>query len=209
MNKVETVSFKRRKLPHWTVADHPYFVTFRLKGSLPRSVVNDLKLEKEKLKNKTLDSDELYQYQRHAFKKIETILDNVNNSDNCFLTKPEIATLIMNAFEFIEEKYNWCFPAFVIMPNHVHCLAVNDNGIKRDLNDTIGYLKSFVAKEANKILRRTGKMWSEENFDHWCRTPEKVSGVVRYIKNNPVKAKLIKENEIWKWGKLSNRGREK
>jgi REP element-mobilizing transposase RayT len=202
MDKPKTISFSRRKLPHWQVANRPYFITFRLKGSLPHSVVEDLKSQKEKLQNQTADSEQLYQYHRSAFKRIESVLDNVNNNDNFFLTKPNIASLIMNAFEFIEQKYCWRFPAFVIMPNHVHCLAVvTDNGIKKTLPASIGYLKSFVAKESNKILGRSGKMWADENFDHWCRTPGKVEGVIRYIRNNPVKAQLVERPEDWQWVK--------
>jgi REP element-mobilizing transposase RayT len=44
-------------------------------------------------------------------------------------------------------------------------------------------------------------MWVDENFDHWCRTPEKVAGVIRYIKNNPVKARLVTKSEDWPWMK--------
>jgi REP element-mobilizing transposase RayT len=198
----KTISFSRRKLPHWQVVNRPYFITFRLKGSLPHSVIDELKIKKEALVNQKFDSDELYQYNRYIFKRIEAVLDNVNNNDNCFLTKSNIASLIMNAFEFIEQKYCWRFPHFVIMPNHVHCLAVvTDNGISKTLNKSIGCLKGYVAKESNRILGKHGQMWADENFDHWCRTPGKVEGVIRYIQNNPVKAQLVKKIEDWPWGK--------
>jgi len=36
---VETIRFCRGNLPHWLVADRTYFVTMRLNGTLPRSVV--------------------------------------------------------------------------------------------------------------------------------------------------------------------------
>ena len=46
---VETIHFKRRNLPHWLVADRPYFVTLRLTGTVPKDVVAELKREREEV----------------------------------------------------------------------------------------------------------------------------------------------------------------
>ena len=49
MALVQTLGFRRRHLPHWTVADRPYFVTFRLKGTLPRELCDALARERREL----------------------------------------------------------------------------------------------------------------------------------------------------------------
>lgn len=118
----------------------------------------------------------MHEYQRYEFKKIERILDSTDNNNNSFLTTPEIASVIVKAFNFLEKKYCWSFPSYVVMPNHVHCLAIDGkSGNKKTLTDVIGLLKGYVSNEENRILDRKGRrMWCDENFDHWCRTNGKV-----------------------------------
>jgi len=48
MNKPETVYFYRTNLPHWEVLDGRYFVTMRVKNSLPRNVIRSLFVEQKK-----------------------------------------------------------------------------------------------------------------------------------------------------------------
>ena len=37
--------FYRRHLPHWQIAEATYFVTYRLYGSVPRTVIEQLKAD--------------------------------------------------------------------------------------------------------------------------------------------------------------------
>ena len=46
---VETLRFTRGNLPHWLVADHAYFVTIRLAGTIPKSVLTELQTEQNAL----------------------------------------------------------------------------------------------------------------------------------------------------------------
>ena len=55
---VETIRFVRNRLPHWLVADRTYFVTLRLSGSLPRSVVRELIREREALIGEGCDDEQ-------------------------------------------------------------------------------------------------------------------------------------------------------
>ena len=198
---METTSFTRRRFPHWEVAGRSYFVTFRLRNSLPQNVVLRLK-EQRDIILKQKDEKVLYEFQRHEFNEIEKILDNVNNNNNAFLTNEKIPPILMNAFEHLEAKYCWRFPAFVIMPNHIHCLCIADNGGQTvTLTEIFSLYKRFTARKINDTLKRKGRGWVDENFDHWCRTLEKEEGVKRYIANNPVKAKFVKNAADWSWKK--------
>ena len=198
----KTTSFTRRRLPHWVVSGHSYFVTFRLRGSLPKDVVLRLKRKREELLSLKNNEGEFLEFQRWEFKEIEKTLDNVHNDDNAFLADADIAPILIEAFEFLENKYCWRFPSFVIMPNHVHCLCVSDKeGDKISLTDWFGQFKKYTAREINRNRGKNGRGWVDENFDHWCRTPEKEEGVKRYILKNPVKAGLTLNVEDWKWKK--------
>ena len=133
-------------------------------------------------------------------------MDSVKNDENCFLAMENIAPILMDAFDYLEEKYIWRFPSFVIMPNHVHCLCIDDQkGERIGLTEIFGQLKSYTGKKTNKILNKEGRVWVDENFDHWCRTPEKEESVIKYINNNPVKAGLVQKSEDWKWKNSSLR----
>jgi REP-associated tyrosine transposase len=199
---IETVSFSRRRLPHWQVSKKAYFVTFRLRGSLPKEIVLKLKDQRNAISNRGNDENEQYNFQRHEFREIELILDSIKNDNNAYLTRDDIAPILMQAFEYLENKYCWRFPSFVIMPNHVHCLCIADKtGAKASLTKIFSLFKRFTARKMNEKLNKQGRIWVDENFDHWCRTAEKEQSVKRYIANNPVKAGLVTSSEDWQWGK--------
>ena len=60
-------------------------------------------------------------------------------------------------------------------------------------------IKRFSARQANKILNRTGSFWQAESYDHVVRDENEYYRVVKYISNNPVKAGLIEKCEDWKF----------
>ena len=201
MKKNETLSFSRRNLPHWRVAGRPYFVTFRLKNTLPEHIVREMKIKRQKLKNMNKHPDDILSFERISFMRIENILDSQNDS-TCYLNQPAAADVVMESFNFIENKYKWHFPYIVVMPSHVHCLASHQDKALISLERVLGHLKSFTSHEINKIIQRKGSLWEGENFDHWCRAPESEERIKEYIRNNPVKAGLVKTSEEWKWMKI-------
>jgi DNA polymerase-3 subunit alpha len=81
---------------------------------------------------------------------------------------------------------------YVIMPNHVHILV--RPAMEHKLPDILQSWKSFTAKEANKLLGRTGEFWQPESFDHIVRSEQQLEKFSRYIEENPVKTGLP-ENE--------------
>ncbi len=84
--------------------------------------------------------------------------------------------------------------AWVVMPNHVHAL-IEVGGTP--LTKIIQNWKSVVAVAANQLLGRTGRFWQPDYWDHYMRSPEQALKAVRYIENNPVKAKLCRIPEDW------------
>jgi len=84
------------------------------------------------------------------------------------------------------------------MPNHVHVLIETITGFA--LSAIIHSWKSFTATKANRLLGRTGEFWMHEHYDRFIRD-EKHLGVIRnYIRNNPVKAGLVKTPQEWSAG---------
>jgi putative transposase len=196
MKNYQTTAFYRRGLPHWHVVGHSYFVTFRLKNSIPVNVFKEFKLEYETALNNAESNSELTDIERKHFLKIERILDGCKYSNlelDC-----EVSDMIGKSIVWLEENYLWRIPSYVIMPNHVHCLMVGSEA-KVTLAQALKMLKGWTARKANILLNRTGSFWAPESFERWCRSAEEEDKVKRYIQNNPVKAGLVKSSSAWKW----------
>jgi REP element-mobilizing transposase RayT len=64
-----------------------------------------------------------------------------------------------------------------------------------DLPKIVHSWKSFTAKEANRLIGRTGQFWQPEPYDHLIRDEVDLQRQVEYVLSNPVRAGL----KNWKW----------
>jgi putative transposase len=86
--------------------------------------------------------------------------------------------------------------AYVVMANHIHLLILPKVPPDRLLKS----LKGVTAREANRLLGRTGEpFWQKESYDHWVRNEVAYERIRRYIENNPVKAGLVKNAFEFSW----------
>ena len=60
-------------------------------------------------------------------------------------------------------------------------------------------LKGRTAFQANKILKRKGKFWQHESYDHVVRDEKELIRIIKYILNNPIKSGLCETHEEWEW----------
>jgi REP element-mobilizing transposase RayT len=126
--------------------------------------------------------------------RLEDYLDR--GLGECFLRDPRIAALVEQAMRF-HHGQRFDLMAWVVMPNHVHTLIqVGQTPLTRIVQNW----KSIVAVEANKLLGRTGRFWQPDYWDHYMREAEQALKAVRYIENNPVKARLCRAPEDWSFG---------
>ena len=208
--------YYQRNLPHWIPRGANIFVTWRLFGSLPQSCLQKLeayRLEVERI-TKPIEEDPL-DWQLCKRKKVFAMFDSLLDSATAgptWLKIPEIAHVVQDA---IINKYASLYKlwAYVVMSNHCHLLLKPKLKDPADLqSDPIAFseitkkLKGYSAREANKILDRTGMtFWQDESFDHWIRNQQEFDRVVTYIENNPVKAGLVQRPEDWQWSSASER----
>ena len=89
------------------------------------------------------------------------------------------------------------------MPNHAHILLNPLNGYH--LDEIEHSIKSYTANEANKLLGRRGQFWAIECFDRYIRDRRHFNAVVKYIENNPVKARLCRTPEEWEFSNAFER----
>ena len=162
-------------------------ITFRLYDSLPKEVIEEIKLKLDI--NEDGDSYDSIQYQRLR-QKIAEYEDA--GYGQCFLRDERIAAIMQDTLKHFDgERYQlicWC-----IMPNHVHVLIEVNEGWS--LSRIMHGWRSYTAKEANRILGRTGRFWMEEYYDRYIRDDNHLQKTINYILNNPANAGL----DEWPW----------
>jgi len=190
--------FYKRKLPHWQPEEATFFITYRLAGSLPISVIQKLKeeylFEKSKSYSQTKEQKEILI--ENYFVAIESQLEK-NLNEPHWLKHEAIAKTVMDSLLF-RDKEHYTLWAVCIMSNHVHILISTLPGSPL-LSVILQNHKKFTAVQNNKLLSRTGKFWEEESFDTLIRNNDHYYNCVNYILQNPVKAGLVKEWHDWKW----------
>ena len=122
-----------------------------------------------------------------------------------FLKNWRVAEVVRTGLYKGQQLGQYALHAWVIMPNHVHVLLTPRIHPTRLIN----LLKGATAREANKILRRTGEpFWQGECYDHWVRDEEEFARIARYIANNPVRAGLAGAPADYPWSDCYERADE-
>ena len=188
MSNLRFREYYRRRLPHIQVAGSTYFVTFRLKVSLPQDVLEKLPEDK---------TDHEY---RRWFGKFDDYLDRALCGET-FLNNEQVADLIAGSIHYRNGKV-YDLDAFCIMPNHVHlvCTPVEKSeDVFYSLTKILQSLKRHTARQSNLILGRSGAFWQDESYDHIIRNQAELERVIEYVLDNPVKAGLVDDWKKWKW----------
>ena len=113
--------------------------------------------------------------------------------------RPANANLLEEALWFFHQE-RYLLDAYVIMPDHVHLLIRPTQG--NTLAKIMQGLKGYTAMELNKIMKRKGSFWQDENFDHLIRNGADWLDKFEYIHNNPVKAGLVENPEDYPYSSL-------
>jgi len=80
--------------------------------------------------------------------------------------------------------------AWVVMPDHLHWLAVLGNA---SLAQTMLQVKSASAVNINRHLGRSGPVWQRGYQDRALRREEDIKDVARYVVANPLRAGLVRK----------------
>jgi REP element-mobilizing transposase RayT len=174
------VAFYRRRFPHLQPDGKPLFITWHLFGSLPHHRFpppHSLSAGK-------------------AFVWMDRQLDSAVSGPT-WLLREEVARMVADALHYSAETLlHYDLHAFVIMANHVHVLLTPHVDPVKLLHS----VKSFTARQANKILGRVGEPFRQaESYDHFVRNTVELDRIRRYIEENPVRAGLVLSPEDYRW----------
>jgi REP element-mobilizing transposase RayT len=201
-------TFYRRHLPHWQPRDAVFFVTFRLKNSLPYEVITSLQEERERARvalYKLPECERAHQNildDQHYFERWEENLNKAHFGPR-WLSQPEIARIVQEALHYRDGKV-FGLHTYCIMPNHVHVVfqLLSKSEWHSDLlplNKIMQSLKRHTARQANILLGRDGAFWLDESYDHVIRNSEEYIRIINYALENPVKAGLVSRWDQWQW----------
>jgi REP element-mobilizing transposase RayT len=103
------------------------------------------------------------------------------------------------------------------MSNHVHLLLDFSVQVPEDwdglseipgyknVSDAMKLIKGGISYSVNKILGRTGSIWSYGYYDRLIRSAKHFEQAFFYILNNPVKAGLVEKWEDHPYTFVKNR----
>lgn len=125
---------------------------------------------------------------RERVRRAEGLLDEGRGS--AAMQSWPVARAVQDALWFGHGR-RYRLRAFVVMPNHVHAVLTLLPG--QSTSTVVRTIKSYSAREANRILGRSGRFWQVEVFDRLIRNSDQLARTVEYVEWNPVKAKLVED----------------
>ena len=122
------------------------------------------------------------------------------------LATNEIAVILTDEWRNAHDRHGWAIGRYVIMRDHVHffCRAELD---AKALPIFIQRWKEWTSKRIAREfiaagigdpgIKQGGSLWQEEFFDHVLRSSESYGQKWEYVKENPVRAGLVRKSDDW------------
>ncbi len=122
----------------------------------------------------------------------------------CCLASDGFHAIALEVWANCERLSGWAVGRYVVMPDHVHFFA-GDVRAERTLSKFVGKWKEWTSKYATQRLGHALPLWQPEFFDHVVRSSESHEQKWQYVRENPVRAGLVRAAEEWRWqGELND-----
>lgn len=202
-------TYRGRNLPHIYPVGGVFFITFRLDDSLPRNIINKIEAEfieevkyiRKKEDNTIKQQADISNLKKKKFGKYDHQMDS-NPYGECQMKDTKVAQIIFDKIMKFDGLY-YTVDNLSIMPNHVRLLVdtrmqldaktglANDNYVQ--VGKWMNLIKGATSHTINLLLGRSGRLWSNESYDHYARDEGAVERIREYILANQVKARLGKK----------------
>jgi len=226
MEYPDTLRFYRKHLPHWEVADGRYFVTIRLKGAIPETGQRNIRKLREQLDEAIANGQDGLRERRMIFREMERWLDQADTINHLTQPhvaemiqeaidyREKSGAWTMFAYTLMPNHIHLFFrlgsrstaPSVDLDTATPEAEQVHrrrgeptaGNASDLNLENVLKPFKHWTAHHAKKLLGlQQHSFWQREWFDHWSRSPEHDDGIVKYIRNNPMKAGLVSMPDQW------------
>lgn len=118
-----------------------------------------------------------------------------NNRQAAFIDRNDYLCYIKLLSKYGAE-YQLALIAYCLMPNHVHLIVIP--GKEDSFAKTFNVCHMLYSQYFNKKNNTTGHLWQGRFYS--CLLGENhLLAAIRYVENNPLRAKLVKNAEDWEW----------
>ena len=207
-------------ISHYPTGSSPVHVTYRLYGSIPRSVEDRIAaLERSAMADarrrlETLSGRQYYEAWRLELEQISRKLEVATEKalhDVDFgpmhLRRVDLQSIVLDSWTFLQTQEVIELHAACVMSNHVHIIFSSATGALTDTAALLQRHKRFTARECNNLLGRTGTpFWAQNYFDRTIRRGRWLAAM-EYVLQNPVKAGLVEQWEDYTGSYLNEKYR--
>ncbi|MBI3591049.1 MAG: transposase [Candidatus Melainabacteria bacterium] len=168
---------------------------------------NKYRIKSTRLPNWNYSSDGFY-FITICTKNRKCFFGNIINGQ---IELSEIGKIVQKYWQEIPQHFeNVSLDEFVIMPNHLHGIVVIENcrmpirsrdGVTPSLQQrpTLGQIIGYFKYQTTKIINQIRNMsyvpiWQPRFYDHIIRDEKSLNSIRNYIKNNPIKWNLDRNN---------------
>jgi REP-associated tyrosine transposase len=103
-----------------------------------------------------------------------------------------------------ERKQGWYVGRYVLMPDHAHFFCA-PRPEASSLSVFVGKWKEWTVKYGHRIGGCPSTLWQPEFFDHVLRSDESYEQKWNYVRDNPLRAKLVSNVNDWRYqGELND-----
>ncbi len=135
-------------------------------------------------------------------------------------TRPATVQIVLDSFVYLQQDQDLKLYGYVILENHLHCIAQSGNLAKQ-----MSAFKSYSAKmiirylqahNENRVLDqlafhkkahktdREHQIWEEGLHPQWLQNEAMVRQKLEYIHHNPVKRGYVDEAVHWRYSSARN-----
>ena len=137
----------------------------------------------------------------------------VSHQRRPILCDEPIRNALRKAIKETQSKYPFTIDAWVLMPDHLHCLWTLPEG-DSDYSKRWGIIKrrvSIICRDvynqnkwvnASKKKHRESTIWQRRYWEHQIRDQQDYNNHMDYIHYNPVKHDLCERPDMWQYSTL-------
>jgi putative transposase len=113
-------------------------------------------------------------------------------------SNPQNVEHLKIAIARVKQKYPFSLNAFVILPDHLHCIwKLTDND--QDFSIRWRLIKTYFSKQIDGLInmRKEKDIWQRRFWEHSIRSEDEWIRHMDYIHYNPVKHGFVQKPEDW------------
>ncbi|OEU63784.1 MAG: transposase [Desulfobacterales bacterium S5133MH16] len=145
-------------------------------------------------------------YRRAQIKGATYFFTVVTHKRTKFLCESENVSLLRETFKYVIEKHPFTIDAFVLLPDHLHCLWTLPDG-DHDFSKRWRLIKTYFTRKCDDKYKHTPPVsrqskkeqavWQRRFWEHLIRDEDDFIRHVEYIHYNPVKHGLVMTPKGW------------